>query len=139
MCIRDSTWTQQAYVKGSNTEQDDYFGDPVALFGDTLAVTAGGERSAATGLNGDQADNSAMWAGAVYLYVRSGGTWTQRAWIKASNTDSSDRFGRPLALSDDTLVMGAAYEDSAATGVNGDQADNSARNAGAAYVRIIAP
>ena len=48
-------------------------------------------------------------------------------------------FGTSVALSGDTLAVGADGEDSAATGVNGDQADNSAPEAGAVYVRIIAP
>ena len=104
-----------------------------------LAVGASAEDSAATGVNGDQADNGADNSGAVYVFVRSGSTWTQQAYIKASNTDANDNFGRSVALSGDTLAVGAYLEDSAAPGVNGDQADNSAAIAGAVYVRIIAP
>ena len=49
---------------------EDFFGQSMALSGDgnTLAVGAFGERSAATGVNGDQADNSASVAGAVYVF-----------------------------------------------------------------------
>ena len=90
-------------------------------------------------MNGDQADNSASNAGAVYVFVRSGSTWTQQAYLKASNTDANDFFGYSVALSGDTLAVGAYREDSAATVVNGDEADNSASEAGAVYVRIIAP
>jgi len=133
-------WTQQAYVKASNTEALDYFGGEVALSGDgnMLAVAAHSEDSAATGVNGDQADNSASGAGAAYVYTRDGGgVWTQQAYVKASNTEASDLFGRQgLTISDDgnTLAVGAPWEDSAATGLNGDQTDNSAIRAGAAYV-----
>ena len=56
------------------------------------------------------------------------------AYLKASNTGANDRFGYSVALSGDTLAVGAFLEDGNATGVNGDQADN-----GAAYVRRIAP
>ncbi|MBK9208878.1 MAG: FG-GAP repeat protein [Anaerolineales bacterium] len=42
-------WTQQAYLKASNTEAGDYFGWDVSLFGDTLVVTARYEDSNATG------------------------------------------------------------------------------------------
>jgi len=65
-----TTWTQQAYLKASNTGANDYFGDSVALSGDTLAVSAWGEASEATGVNpaGGQADNSASNAGAVYVF-----------------------------------------------------------------------
>ena len=50
---------QQAYVKASNSGFSDQFGISVALWGDTLVVGAQGERSAATGIGGDQADDSA--------------------------------------------------------------------------------
>ncbi|MGA6829210.1 FG-GAP repeat protein, partial [Nitrospira sp. NS4] len=61
-------WTQQAYVKASNSEADDFFGDSVALSGDTLAVGATGEASCADGIGGDQAYNGCIRAGAVYVY-----------------------------------------------------------------------
>jgi len=131
-----TTWTQQAYVKASNTGAGDQFGNSVALSGDTLAVGAYGEASAATGVNGTQADNSASYAGAVYVFVRSGTTWTQQAYVKAPNTGAGDQFGCSVALSGDTLAVGAVGEASAATGVNGTQADNSASAAGAVYVFV---
>jgi alpha-tubulin suppressor-like RCC1 family protein len=128
-----TTWTQQAYLKASNTEASDFFGSSVAISGDTVVVGASQEDSAATGVNGNQADNTATDAGAAYVFVRSGSTWTQQAYLKASNTEASDRFGL-VAISGDTVVVGAHYEDSAATGINGNQADNAASSAGAAYV-----
>ncbi|WP_220459083.1 FG-GAP repeat protein [Acidovorax sp. FHTAMBA] len=133
-----STWSQQAYVKASNTEAGDAFGISVALSGDgnTLAVGAVGEGSIATGIDGDQADNSAGSAGAVYVFARSGSTWSQQAYVKASNTGAVDAFGVSVALSGDgnTLAVGAMREASNATGIDGNQADNSAFNAGAVYV-----
>ena len=76
---RAGVWNQQAYIKASNTAATDQFGavggglsqiptDAVALDGDTLVAGAGGEDSSATGVGGDQADNSAMNAGAVYVF-----------------------------------------------------------------------
>jgi hypothetical protein len=129
-----STWTQQAYLKASNTEAGDSFGSSVAVSGDTVVIVAGGEDSNATGVNGNQTDNSAAVSGAAYVFTRSGGTWTQQAYLKASNTDSDDQFGISVGLSGNTVVIGAPYEASAATGVGGDQADNSAPYSGAAYV-----
>jgi hypothetical protein len=133
-----STWSQQAYVKASNTERDDFFGWSVALSGDgnTLAVGAPEEESNATGVNGNQADNSANGSGAVYVFTRSGSTWSQQAYVKASNTDSPDQFGYSVALSGDgnTLAVGAWYEASNATGINGNQASNSVYQSGAVYV-----
>jgi len=127
-------WSQQAYVKASNTEGADFFGSRVALSGDTLAVGATLEDSAATGVNGSQADNSAASSGAVYVFTRVGGVWSQQAYVKASNTGASDGFGVSVALSGDTAAVGATLEASAATGINGNQADNSAANSGAVYV-----
>ncbi|HCE94016.1 MAG TPA: integrin [Acidovorax sp.] len=135
-----STWSQQAYVKASNTGADDHFGFSVALSddGNTLAVGAYWEASNATGINGDQANNSASAAGAAYVFIRSGSTWSQQAYVKASNTQSGDLFGTSVALSRDgsTLAVGAYWEASNATGINGDQANNSASAAGAVYVFI---
>ena len=132
------TWTQQAYVKASNTDALDYFGSPLVLSADgsTLAAGALGEASHATGINGDQGDNSFGFAGAVYVFTRSEGTWAQQAYIKASNTLANASFGGAISLSSDgnTLAAGSQGERSSATGVNGNQADTSAVNAGAAYV-----
>jgi len=131
-------WAQQAYVKASNAGAFDQFGISIALSqdGNTLAVGANGEASAATGVGGNQADNTAPGAGAVYVFTRSGTAWTQRAYIKASNTGTGDSFGSSVALSGDgnTLAVGAPVEASAAVGIGGDQANNAASLAGAVYV-----
>ncbi len=132
------TWSQQAYLKASNTEGDenrfrgDVFGASVAISGDILVVAANREASNATGINGDQSDNSAQGTGAAYVFTRNGTVWSQQAYVKPSN--SGGAFGWSLAISGDTLVVGALSEGSNATGVNGDQSDNSARTSGAAYV-----
>ena len=132
-----STWSQQAYVKASNTGSLDRFGYSVALSGDgdTLAVGAAGEASNATGINGDQTNNSLGGAGAVYVFTRSAGTWSQQAYVKASNTDGGDEFGSSVALSADgnTLAVGAALEDGAGTGVN-PTPNNALVDSGAVYV-----
>ncbi len=134
----EGSWVRQAYVKASNTDSGDNFGWSVALSadGDTLAVGADNEDSNATGINGNQSDDSATSAGAVYVFSRSGSAWSQQAYIKASNPDSSDWFGWSVALSadGDTLAVGARYESSKASGINGDQNDNSSDSAGAVYV-----
>jgi hypothetical protein len=144
---RNNAWTQQAYIKASNPGQSDKFGFVVSLSqdGNTLAVSAPGEASAAKGINGDQNDKSIPEAGAVYVFARSGTTWTQQAYIKASNTGEpgvgdqfadGDRFGFSLALSADgnTLAAGAIAEDGGAKGINGNQNDNTQANSGAVYV-----
>ena len=123
-------WTQQAYIKASNAEGGEFFGSSVAISGDTLAVGAPNENSSASG---GEADNSAEGAGAVYVFTSStsSGAWTQQAYIKASNAEAYDFFGSSLALSGDTLAVGATGESSS---VSGGEIDNSILEAGAVYV-----
>src|SRR5438128_1322177 len=118
-------WSQQAYLKASNTDAGDDFGFAVAISGDTVVVGAAGEDSNATGVDGDGTNNSASNSGAAYVFVRSGTMWSQQAYLKASNTDAGDDFGFAVAISGDTVVVGAPGEDSNATGVDGDGTNNS--------------
>ena len=127
-------WSQQAYLKASNPEANDMFGWAIAISGDTVVVGSYGEDSAATGINGNQSDNSALLAGAAYVFARSGTTWTQQAYLKASNTGAGDGFGTSLGVSGETIIVGGSVEASSATGINGDGSNNSAASAGAAYV-----
>lgn len=124
----DGLWSQQAYLKASNAEANDYFGHSVSISGETLVVGAYGEESSASG---GEADNSASGAGAAYVFTHSGGAWSQQAYLKASNAEVNDLFGYSVSISSDTLVVGAHYEDSSA---DGGEANNSAENSGAAYV-----
>ena len=124
---------QNAYLKASNTGGGDNFGNSVAVSGDTVVVGAPSEDSNAKGVNQDDDDDNDD-TGAAYVFTRSGSGWSQQAYLKASNTGASDVFGYSVAVSGDTVVVGANGEDSNAKGVNGDQADNSAGLSGAAYV-----
>ncbi len=139
-----TAWSQQAYIKASNTQADDWFGYRLALGddGNTLAVAAVAEDSAAAGINGDQASNTAVNSGAVYIFVRSATAWSQQAYVKASNPGGivffgyGDQFGQSLDLAGDgnTLVVGAIREDSDTLGIDGNQLSNAAEDSGAAYV-----
>jgi len=127
-------WSQQAYLEASNADPFDAFGTNVAISIDTLVIGADGENSNATGINGNQANNSAVASGAVYVFTRTAGIWSQQDYLKASNTDSRDHFGYPVAISGETVVVGAFGESSNAKGISGNEADNSADDAGAVYV-----
>jgi uncharacterized Zn-binding protein involved in type VI secretion len=136
-----TTWEQEAYVKASNNDEKDWFGATVALDGDTLAVGAYKEDSNQTTItNGTSAssDNSNTRAGAVYVYKRTGTTWEQEAYIKASNNDVRDEFGYYLALDGDTLAVGAYGEDSNQTTITNDNStsssNDSSSDSGAVYV-----
>ena len=126
---------QGGYIKSTNAEPFDGF-HAVSMDGDTLVVGAPGEDSQALGIGGDQTDNSNADSGAVYVFVKNGAAWSQQAYIKASNTDQSDRFGSSVSLSGNTLAVGAVGESSNATGVDGNQNENSATGAGAVYVFV---
>src|SRR5436309_5720584 len=91
---------QIAYIKASNAKMGDHFGNGgtleghgVAISGDgsTLAVGAPFESSAAKGINGNQNDNSLYSSGAVYVFINRNKTWSQQAYIKASNPGQSDK------------------------------------------------
>ena len=128
------TWSHQAYLKASNTDAYDDFGRSVSISGDVLVVGAPGEDSIAMGVNGDDSDDSLRSSGAAYVFNRVSGTWTQQAYIKASTPGKDDSFGWDVAISADTLVVGAILEDSNAVGVGGDEANDFAGQSGAAYV-----
>ena len=136
--LSTGAWSQQAAVKASNTSAFDAFGSALTLSADgtSLAVGARNEKSAATGIGGNQADRSAGGAGAAYVFTRSAGAWSQQAYLKASNTAQNAAFGSSLAFSSDgaTLAVGASGEASAAMGVGGNQNDSTRSNAGAVYV-----
>lgn len=127
----DNQWSQQAYIKASNPVEGDHFGLALSLSstGNVLAVSA-------AGINGNQTDNFNFRSGAVYLFEYQTDTWTQTAYIKASNPGCPDSFGSSLALSHagNILAVGSPHEASAASGINGDQSDNSAPDAGAAHL-----
>jgi hypothetical protein len=130
-----TTWTQQAYLKASQVSGSDYFGISVAVSGDTVVVGANQEDSSTTGVNSIP-NESASQAGAAYVFVRMGTTWTQQGYLKASNTGARDIFGQPVAISGNTVVVGAWNEDSSTTGVN-TTANESAADAGAAYAFTV--
>ena len=138
---------QAAYIKASNPHMGDHFGnggtllgDSVALSGDgiTMAVGAPHESSGAKGINGNQNDKSVYSAGAVVrLHPPQRDEPVDAAGLH-QGVESADgaEFGHVVALSADgnTMAVSAYFESSAATGINGNQADDSIPQAGAVYV-----
>ncbi len=92
----DPTWSQQAEL----SESDGALG---ASFGYYVALSSDGN----TALVGAYDKNSAI--GAVYVFTRSGATWTQQRELTAADGVSGDNFGYCVALSSDgnTALMGA--------------------------------
>jgi hypothetical protein len=141
-----TAWLQSAYLKGIYSDGDDWFGNTLSLSADgaTLAVGSPFDDSFANGtpnaycpLVGAPPAGAVCEAGSVDVYVRdANGTWSHGAHLIADVRDAGDYFGYSVALSGDGLYLaaGAYTEDSATTGVNGNAADNSAGQSGAAYV-----
>ena len=121
-----NTWTQQADFKASNTYIGSSFGHSVAIDNNTIIVGAYGEPSDGSSQN----DISTPDAGAAYIFNRMGNTWMQQAYLKPSIIDVENRFGLSVAVSGDTAVVGAAYEEGSDGSIN----PNAIVDAGAAYV-----
>lgn len=136
----DGAWSQEAFLKASNADGDcgwadivpsptgDYFGASVALSSGVLAVSAPGEDGSAIG---GETDNSAPDAGAAYIFTRTNGVWIQVAYLKASNAEQSDFFGISISTSQDTIAVGAPWEDG---NPGGGESNNEARSAGAVFI-----
>jgi hypothetical protein len=108
------TWSEETKLIAPNPASGDTFGFSVALDGDTALIGANGA-DPGPGLS----------AGQAHVFVRSGTTWVEQALLSASDGSSSDRFGAAVALSGDTAVVGAPFDDNAA-----------GLNAGSTYVFV---
>lgn len=139
--LSNGNWSQEAALNAPTISTTDHeYGSGISLTadGNLLAISRTSDSGVAKGINGDPNVTSGLTAGsgAVFTFARSATQWTQQAYIKAPNTDLRDYFGKPICLSDDgkTLAIGALSEDSTATNINGDQASNTASDAGAVYL-----
>lgn len=93
-------WTEQAKLTASDAGPGDRFGWSVSISGDTIVVSAFWDD---IGLNPDQ--------GSVYVFTRTGETWTEQAKLTASDGAAFDEFGYSAAVSGDTVVVGAPKDD----------------------------
>lgn len=75
----------------------------MAIAGDTIEVGAVSEASSTTGVNSTP-DVSTYAAGTAYVFNLEATTWTQQAYLKASNTGESHLFGDSVAVSLNTAV-----------------------------------
>ncbi|MGI8788500.1 MAG: FG-GAP-like repeat-containing protein [Pyrinomonadaceae bacterium] len=110
--VMASGWTQRQKITSTPRGVGAQFGNAVAISGNTMVV-------------GAQFDGTtASQAGAAYVYVLSGGIWTQQAVLLANDGAAADRFGYSVAISENTIVVGAYTDDSPLS------------NAGSAYVFV---
>ncbi len=112
------SWSEQAKLTASDAAAQDRFGTSVSVSGDTVIVGAPG-----------QEDDARTDAGAAYVFVRSGLSWSQQAKLKASDGELGDVFGQSVSVDGDTAVIGAFRH--GGTGAPGGSTDP-----GAAYVFV---
>ena len=98
-----TTWTQQQKIQSTDIQANDNFGSSVAIEGDTVVV--GAQYAPASNANG-----------AVYIFTRSGTTWTQQQKIVSSDTKAADRFGNSVSIFGTTVVVGAITESTGGAG-----------------------
>ncbi len=147
---QSGVWAYKQTLKADIARTNDKFGMALAMSGDTIAVGAPFENTNSTNIvmganklddllkekppNSPRLDTSAIDSGAVYLFTKTSGSWTQSAYIKASNMDPGDAFGSALAIKSGLLIVGAPQEDSNGIGLDRNKANNASENAGAVYV-----
>jgi hypothetical protein len=103
-----TTWTQQAKLVDRNGAAHLFFGSSVAISGGTIAVGAVPLREWMTpGIYQGQSS--------AYVFERSGTTWSQQQWLTAAD----GCFGQSVAISGDTLVVGAWADDVGANAFQG--------------------
>lgn len=97
-------WMQQQKLTASDAAAGDLFGDSVSVSGDTVLVGAYGN------------DDAGADSGSAYVFVRSGGAWTQQLKLTASDAEASNFFGFSVSVSGDTAVVAAPFNSDAANG-----------------------
>jgi hypothetical protein len=104
--VKDSVTLRPTDSNG--TPDGDYFGSAVSVSGDRLAVAA---------YRDNGSTDSTTNAGAIYTYQWTGGAWVKDSVILRPNdsngTPANDWFGNSIALYNDTLVVGAPFDDGA--------------------------
>ena len=94
-------------------EGDDKFGYAVAVDGDTAVIGAYQDDREDDAMTPD-VDESAVDSGAAYVFTRVEGVWEERVKLTASDGEAYDNFGISVAVSGDTVVIGASGDDGAA-------------------------
>ena len=89
-------WVQTAELTASDGAQEDWFGSSVAVSGN-VAIVGALEHTVGTNLE----------QGAAYVFVQDGTTWTQQAELTASDGAVHDWFGSAVAITGDTVIVGA--------------------------------
>ncbi|MCZ6872652.1 MAG: PKD domain-containing protein, partial [bacterium] len=93
-----NAWHRQAKLTASDAAPGDAFGYTVAVSGETVVVGAFGN------------DDGGLFSGSVYVFVRTGNTWSEQAKLTANDATPGDFFGYAVAVSGNTIVVGAPVD-----------------------------
>ena len=106
------SWSQQAKLAAGDGNEEDFFGRSVAMANDSSTVAVGAP---------DEEDPNGSESGAVYVFVRSGGGWSQTAKLTAGDGDERDFLGRSVSISGDgsTVIAGADRDEDPAGDASG--------------------
>lgn len=111
-----STWSQEAFLKSASPVTADYFGFPIAIAGESIAVGCIGDRNVGTVVvNGTGMSNAGLGSGgvgSVYVFRRSTNSWQQEAYVQAPVATNLAYFGQSVSLFGDTLAVGSFQENS---------------------------
>jgi len=125
---------EESFIKPFNTDSNDFFGYTVAVFGETIVVGSPYEQSETTGINTSDGSDNTGTSGAAYVFVRENGNWVQQAYLKAQYSNPNLEFGKSVAISGNTIIIGAPGDNRAMVGVNSTFGVEEESNSGAAYV-----
>src|ERR1700688_4784786 len=130
------TWSQQMRLTATHGEVGDYLGCSLAISDAGNTIISGDVEDKYRQLQGPHDEGLLDSVGSAYVFVHTGGKWSQQAHVRAFNARENDQFAWALAMSRDgnTIAIGSHFEDSGAKGVNGDQADDSIEDYRAVYV-----
>ncbi len=131
---QDGQWLKDTVLQPAIAAEGSLFGAALAVSGDRIAVGAPGDRSLATGINGDETPGQAYEAGAVHVFERQSGGWSRIAYLKGQFTRGGHRFGGTVAMDGNLIAVGATGDESSATGISGNEVDNGAFGAGSVTV-----
>lgn len=92
----NGSWVQTAKFTADDANEEDYFGESLSLYGNTLLVGA------------QRADNSRWNSGAAYIFEKNENGWEQVAELTASDASYNHYFGIDVHLDEDVLIIGAS-------------------------------
>jgi len=105
--------TQTAKLTAGDGAGGDFLGNTISISGDVIVIGASDD------------DDKGVGAGSAYVFQKPVGGWTdmtQTAKLTASDGAAVDNFGCSVSISDDTIAVGAGFD------------DDKGRDSGSAYV-----